>query len=180
MLGKYPKLFVTGLFLAACSTASSKDKPHVLPEVERQLSAVYPNERRLEVNDLSEDAKKSFLEMAKGKEPGVICGPHGRSLPGCAVLLVNKGKNPVSTRVIYFWKDGAKLSSEQIEDFRKDKVQRDNVFLIAHPKANIENRGDGPDKILMSNDGVQRIIEGQSSMVFYFEDGKVKKIWTAD
>ncbi len=180
MLSKSAKLFVIVLFVAACSTASSKDQLDILPEIERLMSGAYPNERRLELNDLSEEAKKSFQELAKGKEPGVACGPHGRSLPGCAVLLVNNGKKSVATRVVYFWKDGAKLSSEQIEDFRKDKVQRDNVFLIAHPKANIENRGDGPDKILMTADGVQRVIEGQSSMVFYFVDGKVKKVWTSD
>lgn len=168
------------LCMAACSTAFSKDETDIFPQLESLLSGNYPNERKLELKDLSDDAKKTFQEMAKGNEPGMSCGPHGRTPPGCAVLLVKKGKKPVATRLVYFWKDGAKFSSEQVEDFRNDKAQRDNIFLISQSKATIENRCDGPDKILMRTDGVRRIIEDQSAMVFYFEDGKVKKVWTSD
>jgi hypothetical protein len=131
--------------------------------------------------DLDEDTLSYFQGLKSKSLPGLICGQYvDEKHTSCIALLVDRKAATEGVRIIAFFKDISRPSEfEVVEDYSKEKRKMTNIVLIPMPKSTLENRGDGPNKISMPRDGVQRIAYGQSAMVIYW-DGKLMKVWTAD
>lgn len=162
----------------ACASAQ-KDNWEARSAIEKN----FPNQRVLQIADLDSDTKDYFLSFPNHDQPGIVCGHFINKVTlSCAALLVNQqDKNNGAKKLVFFKDISAEPKSFQlVEDYSTEKRQTTNIFLLYMKKSEIENRGKGPSKIQMPSDGVQRVANEQSAMVFFNDNGTIKKVWTAD
>lgn len=170
----------TSMILLGCA---SVPKGILVSETKEKIEKVLTDERILKLSDLDEDTSEYFLESAKNAEPGIVCGAFmNENQTSCVVLLVSKNSKSRGSKRLIFIKDIANVSqiSETIEDYSSEKRLTTNMFVTFQKKAILENRGEGPSTVQMSQDGVLRIAYGQSALVLFWDKERIQRVWTAD
>lgn len=170
----------TCIILLGCA---SVPKGILVSETKEKIEKVLTEERILKLTDLDEDTREYFQESAKNAEPGIVCGAFiNENQTSCVVLLVSANPKSRGSKRLIFIKDIANISqvSETIEDYSSEKRQTTNMFVTFKKKAILENRGEGPSTVQMSQDGVLRIAYGQSALVLFWDKEHIQKVWTAD
>jgi hypothetical protein len=168
------------IILLGCTSLS---RGGAIPETKYIIEKKLINERILEIADLDDDTREYFQKFVKNPEPGIVCGTFmNEDQNSCLVLLVRRNSENLGSKRLVFVKDilNAPQFLETIEDYSLETRQTTNILLSFQKKAIIENRGEGPSTVQMSQDGVMRVAYGQSSFVLFWDKGYMQKIWTAD
>lgn len=176
-------MIVFGIVFSQNSFGQKKSLDLSPNELEKKISSkISKDERVLVLKDLDEESKASFEKSGNLQGPGFVCGKFDDSEYSCGVLTVSKKKAPKAAQRFVFIKNigGKKASLQLIEDFRKDKALRTNVFLTLQKKSLLKNRGERVEEVDMPVDGVSRTIEGQSNLVIFYKDKDLMKVWTSD
>lgn len=162
-----------------CFICAKAKNEEIKKSIEKQLIG----ERILELGDLDSGTKKYFLSLSEHGDPGLICDYFiVKSDLSCFVLTVDKKSKKHGSKKFIFIKNvkAKELIFETVEDYSSDKRETTNMFLVPQKQEKIPSRGEGPDFIEMTNDGVQRIANEQSAVVVFWDKDALKKVWTAD
>lgn len=133
----------------------------------------------LSLEDLHQDSKDDYKGYKLNEEPGCLCSKIDGKVISCAIILLPlKEKTGPS---IYI----AKVEKYPYELFKVDEFNtyyggKQYVFLVPKKKTILENRGSGPDKVSMPNDGIELVNPGKSAFTMFFKGSKIQQVWTSD
>lgn len=137
--------------------------------------------REMKESDLFKDAQSLYKDLKSKDGPGCVCEKLDGKKVSCAVQLIGKDKTKkLKPHLIVVNIEETPVTGSSISEFSWYEGGLMDTVLSLHKKDKIENRGEGSEFVQMPNDGIQLDAEGKFSFVFWFEDKKIKEIWTAD
>lgn len=147
--------------------------------IEQLLIEKKIDKKILSFSDLHQDSKEDYNSYKLKEEPGCLCRKIDGKTSSCAIILLPlQGKAGPSIYVVQVEKKPFELF--KVDEFNTYYGGKQYVFLVPKKKAVLENRGKGPDKVSMPNDGIELVNPGKSAFTIFFKDSKLQQIWTSD
>ena len=133
----------------------------------------------LSFEDLHQESQDDYRGYKLNEEPGCLCGKIDGKVISCAIILLPlKEKIGPSIYIVKVEKYPYELV--KVDDFNTYYGGKQYVFLVPKKKAILENRGKGPDKVFMPNDGIELVNPGKSAFTMFFKGAKIQQVWTSD
>ncbi len=147
------------------------------------ISILFPGLSVVKTSDLNLVTQAYLQSAMKNQSPGFTCGFFDvKDRHDCAILLFDRQTPKKGARLLVLMKniDSKSPTTEILEDYRQD-IDRSNIYLAEHSQASIAQiLKIKKEKAQPSGGGFERITFEQSSVLYFWENGKIKKVWTSD
>jgi len=172
------------LFLIhSCAVISiNRNKKEICSQIILVLQKDMVKPKIYSVEMMEEGLRKYFLSNYPNSSPGIVCSQfQKKDRLDCAVLVANDKTEASLLKLII----GINMPNPQVKEmeiYLSKKYLNNNVFLRFLSKSKIPDR-EGPSidsQVMMGSDGFEIVYFEKTSIAFFWESGKLKRIRTSD